>query len=111
MPSERICSECVHAALDSGGVYCKLFGEQIFNERTAEECGEFEAETWLPPAAEHAALVLVPNGWVPPERDRTLSVQVDVEYFGKEENGDTIVKNLGRLMALHLGDKVKVRRL
>lgn len=40
----KICSRCINAALDSGGVYCKMFHEDIYNERVAEDCGAFELE-------------------------------------------------------------------
>jgi hypothetical protein len=39
---ERICSNCVHAALGPFGVHCILFGEDIWRETVAEECGEWE---------------------------------------------------------------------
>jgi hypothetical protein len=112
MPSDRVCSECIHAALDSSGVYCKFFGEQILNERVAEECGQFEVDDWPhPPAAQRPALMAVPDGWVPRERERTLCVQLSIDYFGKEENGDKIVKNLERELTLHLGGNVRMKRI
>jgi hypothetical protein len=108
----RVCSDCVHAALDSGGVYCKLFHEQILTETVAEECGEYEPDTWSPePAAKRPVLVSVNgNGWHP-EQERKVCVQVVVEYFGREENGDKIVENLGRQLALHYGERVRMKRL
>jgi hypothetical protein len=137
--SDQICSKCVHAALDSGGVYCKLFHEAIFDERVAEECGEFEADIWPAPAAvERPVLVALPTpheyrGWVdeydvgntcclaprldpihvlpPGDRERTLSLEIHLDYFGKEENGDKIVQNLVRELALSYGERVKVKRL
>lgn len=139
MSSERICSECVHAALDSSGVYCKLFHEQIFSERVAEECGEFEPNEWPEPAAlERPVLVVLPTphpyrGWVDEEDvgntcclaartdpihevghldlERTLRLEVYLDYYGKEENGDKIMQNLGRELALLYGEAAKVKRL
>lgn len=101
----RLCSACVHAALDSAGVYCKMFTEQILNERVAEECGEFEADNWQP------RLMLLPDQQPDRERERSVSFRVEVDYFGKAENGDTIVRNLERALALHYGEKARVKRL
>lgn len=36
-----VCGNCVHAAFSGNGVYCRSFNEEIFNEKVAEECGEF----------------------------------------------------------------------
>jgi hypothetical protein len=51
-----ICSECIHAAFNSSGVYCTLFHEAIWNERVAEDCGEYQPEppvlTVVPPEYE-----------------------------------------------------------
>jgi hypothetical protein len=122
-------------------VYCKLFHEQIFDEKVAVECGEFEAD-WQPEPAAAARPVLValpaphpyrgwvdeddvgntcclasrtdpihvsPQAWV--DLERTLSLEIHLDYFGKEENGDKIVQNLVRELALSYGERVKVKRL
>jgi hypothetical protein len=39
-----ICSECVHAAFNTAGVYCTFFNEAIWDERVAEDCGEYQPE-------------------------------------------------------------------
>jgi len=43
----RICSNCEHAAFNSGGTYCTMFNEQIWREKdVAEECAEFDPVPW-----------------------------------------------------------------
>jgi hypothetical protein len=37
----RLCFNCEHALVGVSGVYCQLFHEEIFNERTAEVCDDF----------------------------------------------------------------------
>jgi hypothetical protein len=86
-----------------------MFGESIFDERTARDCGAFEAEPSDGSANGHAMLVILPS-WQA-EGERTLSVRVDVDYFGKEENGEKILKNLESELALRFGGKVKVKRV
>lgn len=38
----KLCSQCVHAAFDDSGVWCKQFNEHEYNERVAQTCGAFE---------------------------------------------------------------------
>lgn len=40
----RLCSNCEHGLLGSGGTYCRLFHEDIWNDRTAEDCEHFELQ-------------------------------------------------------------------
>ena len=41
---ERICGNCEHGYLGPGGVFCRVYEEDIYNERVAEECEDFEAQ-------------------------------------------------------------------
>ena len=38
----RVCADCVNAYLGKGGVWCRVFHEDINNERVAEDCPEYE---------------------------------------------------------------------
>lgn len=42
----RICSECEHGALSTGGVFCTLFREEVVTERVAEECEDYKPVPW-----------------------------------------------------------------
>lgn len=108
---QPICSNCIHAALDSSGVYCKLFHEAIFDERVAAECGEYDPEVWPEPAAVDRPALVVLNGDGVSQRERSVSCRVDVGFYGRSDHGEKILKNLERELALHLGDKVRVTRL
>ena len=39
---QRLCGECVHAALTPMGVHCMVFSEDIWDEKIAEECELFQ---------------------------------------------------------------------
>jgi hypothetical protein len=39
---DRTCNDCTNALHGIGGVYCRFFGEDVFDERIAVECPEFE---------------------------------------------------------------------
>lgn len=45
-PAKPKCSECEHALFGPGGVYCRLYQDDIWNEATAEECDDFDAVPW-----------------------------------------------------------------
>jgi hypothetical protein len=39
---QRLCGDCEHGYLGSGGVFCVAYGEHINNERTAETCESYD---------------------------------------------------------------------
>lgn len=43
----KICGDCEQALLGSSGVYCRLYQEDIWDERVAEECENFEPTSGL----------------------------------------------------------------
>jgi hypothetical protein len=42
----RVCSDCEHALFGPGGVYCRLYNEDIWQEKVAEECADFDPLPW-----------------------------------------------------------------
>lgn len=41
-----VCSDCEHALFGPGGVYCRVFSEDIWLERVAEECSDYDPLPW-----------------------------------------------------------------
>lgn len=98
-----LCSSCKHAAFDTGGVFCKLFNESIWDERTAEECSEFQ----VPP---RVTSVIGIKTAIDGECDRRLRFGVTIDYFGRPEHGDGITESLRLHLRNHFGDRVTVTR-
>lgn len=40
------CADCEHALMGSGGIYCRTYMEEIWNEKTAEDCVDFDPTPW-----------------------------------------------------------------
>jgi hypothetical protein len=106
----RICSACTHAALDSGGVWCKFFAESIYDEHTAEQCEMFEGQEPLV-MAPRPILAAVPPDTRQDEFVRSVSFQVDLDYYGTEGHAERIEKNFVRQVGLAFGSRGKVKRL
>lgn len=107
---ERLCGSCDHAALDSSGVYCKEFHEAIFDERAAEQCGAYDNQEMdlilLPTAIES------PQGdFVSPERERTMSILVEIDYFGKEELGEKVLAGVVLRLGHTFKDRVRINKI
>lgn len=43
---EAVCSDCENALFGPGGVYCRLYSEDIWNERVAAECADYDPLPW-----------------------------------------------------------------
>jgi hypothetical protein len=99
---QRSCEECVHAAFDQGGVWCKEFKEAIHVPTSAaEDCGMYETDN---PPLEMAK----PD----PNKDmvRRIRLAVDIDFYGKEKQGEQMIERFERNQILHYGDRVAVRR-
>lgn len=49
LPVERVpvrCGDCEHALHGSGGVFCRQYLEDIWDEKIAEECDDFDPVPW-----------------------------------------------------------------
>lgn len=44
--SRKLCSDCEFALFGSGGIFCREFSEDIWDERIAEECESFDPVPW-----------------------------------------------------------------
>lgn len=38
----RLCGECENSLVGSAGVFCRVFGEQVWDEREAQECPAYD---------------------------------------------------------------------
>lgn len=41
--AERLCADCEFALMGSGGVFCRMYQEDIFDERLAADCEMYES--------------------------------------------------------------------
>lgn len=106
---DRLCGFCDHAALDGSGVWCKLFGESIFDERVAQQCGAYANEELdlilLPKIIESPAVYMSPEG------ERTMSILVEIDYFGKEELGEKVLAGVVLRLGHTFKDRVRVNKI
>jgi hypothetical protein len=104
---ERRCDLCDHAAMSSRGVFCTLLGEDIWDEKIAEECELFEpGDNGVHPIHKEIRLdAIVDNS----ERERTLTISVVLPYYGRADQGPKLLEGVIRHLELTFGKDVQVR--
>lgn len=120
-----ICGECTNAALNSGGVYCTAFHEQIFDETIAGTCGLFTQEAREPlgalpdrPEPTRTATGVItfptPRGKRPVtdvvvpelEGEQVLVGRLTVPFFGKPNQGQQLAREVEDRLRLHFPNSV-----
>jgi hypothetical protein len=91
-------------------VWCKFFAEPMYDERTAERCEMFEGQEPLV-MAPRPILAAVPADTTQDEFVRSVSFQVDLDYYGTEGHADRIEKNFAKQVELAFGGRGRVKRL
>lgn len=41
------CDHCENALFGPGGVFCRVFNEDIWNEKVAQDCEQFDPQPWV----------------------------------------------------------------
>lgn len=104
------CSDCQQALFGQGGVYCREFHEDIYDETVAADCGAFEpaGEDYRPPASVPAptARVVQLRPKTPVvvrdlERDQCLEGTLIVTFFGRTAQGYQLADEVVATLRLH----------
>ena len=130
------CENCTHIAHDDGGLYCKVFAESIHDPvKVATDCGEFDdgmvglvvghpvvvhgrrstntsvAVAPKPVSLSIPRLGIVPvSAFVSAEREHHVTVEVGLDYFGKDDYGDKLVASVVETLRLEFGKRVTGER-